>query len=337
MPEPRVIPSRRVFVWLLVVVGVALLSAVALFHERLTPGPTIILLVLGGLLTFGGVRQLFRPLPFATLGPTGISFPFCRIKEIPWSRVLDVQIGPKAIRSRRGTEVLLRQPIVLRLIPDPSESTGWTAQPSPVIAPDGNAERLIDTSGCTISTEELIAEIGRWRPAAVARRLGEATNTFTARAAAGPPLNSLIFLLLFGAIFVAVGSFMTHAAYSAHAWPTTTATILSSRIGTSHTHDASSYRPEILYRYRVGDRSYTGNRFAFSYGSSYQAVSAVIRRYPAGATVTAFYDPAKPSQAVLEQSTVLFPLVFVAVGAGVIGLGVFLLQKRAKTSKPALA
>ena len=66
----------------------------------------------------------------------------------------------------------------------------------------------------------------------------------------------------------------------------------------------STYETVVAYRYRAGDQGYTGDRLNFDVGLprySRQQVEEALQPYPRGATVTVYYDPARPAVATLER------------------------------------
>jgi hypothetical protein len=77
------------------------------------------------------------------------------------------------------------------------------------------------------------------------------------------------------------------------------ATVVESRV---HRYQSSkgSQGPwsEIVYRWSVGGSSYTSNRYT-TYGPSSDLT--LVQRHPVGSKVTAYYDPADPSRAVLAR------------------------------------
>lgn len=92
-------------------------------------------------------------------------------------------------------------------------------------------------------------------------------------------------------------------------------------------------RPVVTYRYQVDGESYLGTRIDFSFARIYftPAAQAVLDRYPPGAPVTVYYDPANPAESALEQRhssvisgmlvalVLLFPTTL-CLSAGLIGL-----------------
>jgi hypothetical protein len=117
-------------------------------------------------------------------------------------------------------------------------------------------------------------------------------------------------------------------------WPAVTCTVLSSQVRTHHGNHGSTYSVDVLYAYRVNGREYKANRYDFMGGSSsgYAGKQAITRRYPPGAQVICYVDPADPTQAVLERGLTpimllgLIPLLF--IGAGVFGLRSMLRKSR---------
>ena len=85
-------------------------------------------------------------------------------------------------------------------------------------------------------------------------------------------------------------------------WPQAQGVITSSRLVPGHFKQIKGYRPEIQYRYQVGGTEYLGSRRSFSRPNlaTRAASESVIDAYPAGRTVTVFYDPKDPAFALLE-------------------------------------
>lgn len=80
-------------------------------------------------------------------------------------------------------------------------------------------------------------------------------------------------------------------------WPTTPGRIVSSEVKQTPKGGA---RPIIAYTYAVAGQSYTGHIASFTGTHSLQESQRLVTAYPAGADATVYYDPEKPSLAVLE-------------------------------------
>jgi hypothetical protein len=59
--------------------------------------------------------------------------------------------------------------------------------------------------------------------------------------------------------------------------------------------------PMVEYEFHVGSRKYRGNRITIGERTSGHELEAILGRYPVGAEVTVYYDPANPEKAVLER------------------------------------
>ncbi len=79
------------------------------------------------------------------------------------------------------------------------------------------------------------------------------------------------------------------------------------------------YVPHVVYEYAVDETKYTSNRVKFGQLSSsdYNDAAAVVARYPIGDIVAVQYDPAEPTEAVLEAGaggSSFFVLIFGIAG-----------------------
>ncbi|HVR35856.1 MAG TPA: DUF3592 domain-containing protein, partial [Methylomirabilota bacterium] len=140
-----------------------------------------------------------------------------------------------------------------------------------------------------------------------------------------------LFLSLFFLFFLGIGSivvaFIGREAYQSARtwfWESVEAEVVSSGIR-EEDRDSNPYVVEIEYTYEFNGQRHTGTRFkpggeaAFSdYGRAQRLRDA----HAAGARVTAYVNSAAPSQAVLKRGQlwliplVLFPMIFVVIGAG---------------------
>ena len=104
------------------------------------------------------------------------------------------------------------------------------------------------------------------------------------------------------------------------------ATVLSARVAEHSDSDGSTYEPVVVYRYRVGDRSYTASGVTpLREASTGGWARRVIARYQIGGHYTAFYDPENPGEAYLLRSRSVIPWAFVAfsvVGLAFIAIGI---------------
>lgn len=93
------------------------------------------------------------------------------------------------------------------------------------------------------------------------------------------------------------------------------ATVLACRVEVQRGSKSTTYRPDVEYRYQVGDRTYTSRAVApvrESAGSRW--AHDIVRRYPPGAGTTAYHDPADPGAAFLYRHYSFSPYLFVFFG-----------------------
>lgn len=118
---------------------------------------------------------------------------------------------------------------------------------------------------------------------------------------------------ILGVGFFIFGIVQRRKAKTTETWPTARGVITSSRLDqkTRVEHDdegtstSVSYTPVVEYTYQVGQASYQGNRIFPGSTMSYDLGTAqgIINRYQPDAPVTVHYDPADPTQAVLETKS----------------------------------
>ncbi len=88
-------------------------------------------------------------------------------------------------------------------------------------------------------------------------------------------------------------------------WVSTTGTVLMSSVQSKHTGRSHTLYPVVVYVYAVNGQSYQSQRIKAGEQFLNIRVSgqahATVARYPIGATVTVFYDPANPSECALEK------------------------------------
>ena len=108
------------------------------------------------------------------------------------------------------------------------------------------------------------------------------------------------------AMFVAAGIYLWMVCATRH-WLQADGKVITSRVvsrklrehGATNTDVANT--PLVEYEYRVNDRSFRGSRIMIGGGQSEVELEYVLGRYPLGAKVVVYYNPADPNQAVLER------------------------------------
>jgi hypothetical protein len=119
-------------------------------------------------------------------------------------------------------------------------------------------------------------------------------------------------LLIFGGVGVFAiytGRKSVKQADASQAWPATTGTITETHVAHStHTDTdgdtSTSYSALVSYEYQVLGQSHTGTKISFGFTkshNSYRQAEVELAHYPLGSSVTVYYDPSNPDEAVLER------------------------------------
>jgi Protein of unknown function (DUF3592) len=149
------------------------------------------------------------------------------------------------------------------------------------------------------------------------------------------PLFGVLCGGFFFLIFVGLGSFLIYRtqqskkkAQVSQNWPSTPGQVTDSHVSRSQSTDSDgdtsiSYSARVAYTYQVGGQAYSGQNNAFGFNPSYSSESkaqAEAARYPVGSQVPVYYDPGKPSDAVLERQAsgskvaMILGIIFIVIG-----------------------
>ena len=91
---------------------------------------------------------------------------------------------------------------------------------------------------------------------------------------------------------------------TSQAWPTTTGKVLKSRVEVSG-GDHASVNPRVVYEYEVRGQTFQNDQVRA--GDKFMRVSSsrdaydTVDRYPVGARISVYYNPANPVESALER------------------------------------
>jgi hypothetical protein len=133
----------------------------------------------------------------------------------------------------------------------------------------------------------------------------------------------LIFTVVGGALFLFLFAIPCLNQLRAMGWIEVPCTVIDSTVRSWSTDDGTSYRPDVLYEYQAGGRTWRSNRVDFfsALSSGHDNARDVVGRYPDGSTGTCWVDPGNPGRSVLEKGFLpmhllgLLPLIFLIAGA----------------------
>jgi hypothetical protein len=145
-------------------------------------------------------------------------------------------------------------------------------------------------------------------------------------------------MLVFAAVFlagiggIAAGIYFMRRAVAATKWTKIRGRVISSEVKRISTTDdlqdgdtihSVSYRPEVSYEYAVDGKTYQSHQIAIlvSTSSNEGIARAVVDKYPAGKEIDIYYNPDKPKDAVLEQSSPGSGWFFIGIGIFFIIIG----------------
>jgi hypothetical protein len=89
---------------------------------------------------------------------------------------------------------------------------------------------------------------------------------------------------------------------SSERWPRASAQVVASAVYQDGTDVSPRWEPEVVYRYKIGNQTYTSRRIRFLMAPTYQLqeASGIAESYSLGRVVQVAYNPAVPSDSVLE-------------------------------------
>ena len=126
----------------------------------------------------------------------------------------------------------------------------------------------------------------------------------------GPFIGILLELALIGLGIMLIRKHTKSKQKAAEAlnWPTVLGIVTRSEIERRESSDEDgtsySYTPNIEYEYQVGGQNYSSKQVAFggfSGTGSQKPAEKVVYKYPLNDSVSVYYNPANPHEAVLEQ------------------------------------
>jgi hypothetical protein len=148
----------------------------------------------------------------------------------------------------------------------------------------------------------------------------------------------MLFTIVFMVVFIGFGVYLLYGAIAARIkvrkainWPKVKGTILSSEVVEDRVRSTTgraviAYIPDIAYQYSVNLEKYSGTRVVFgSVNYSYILASQICARFAAGTQADVYYNPEKPTDAVLapksrEGLRSVIPGIFFIFTGVVVGL-----------------
>ena len=143
-----------------------------------------------------------------------------------------------------------------------------------------------------------------------------------------PSLLSLVFVAI-GAVILRYAMRTAEKARQSESWPSVEGEIAHSAIlyntdTTTTNGSVATYKADIAYRYKVNGANYSSSKVAFLdlASSSTGRAQSIVERYPDKSKVDVYYNPADPSESILEPGStgginVLYLIAGIFATAGV--------------------
>ena len=133
----------------------------------------------------------------------------------------------------------------------------------------------------------------------------------------------LMFSVVGGALFLFLFALPSIHQLRSLGWTETPCTVIKSTVRSWSTDDGTSHRPDVLYEYQAGGRSWRSNKTDFfsALSSGYDNARDVVARHRDGSAGICWVDPGNPGRSILEKGfrpmhlLGLLPLAFLIAGA----------------------
>ena len=157
-----------------------------------------------------------------------------------------------------------------------------------------------------------VRKFGGWSGAADAQSL---PTTPTPALISHPAATNWGCLAAVLSIFVAIGlGIFSVGVYRITTWRPVPASVVSSDVGTVRGSKGNTYKPVVVYDYRVDGRPYHAATVTpIDFSASQGWAQSIVSRYHPGDVTTAYVDPGNPYRAFLVRDVQWFPLLFVVI------------------------
>ena len=149
-----------------------------------------------------------------------------------------------------------------------------------------------------------------------------------------PILPKLILLCLFAwFIKVSISAFLL--GIMSMTWPSTEGIVLEKSLAGKQVEKGTLYKPEIKYQYSVNNKSYNGNKIAFSifiFGKDW--ATTIINKYNPNDKIQIFYNPNDPQTSCIKPGPEIWASAYTLVSLGGIFYILFSFYRNKKTHKP---
>ncbi|HSR02462.1 MAG TPA: DUF3592 domain-containing protein [Methylophilaceae bacterium] len=120
----------------------------------------------------------------------------------------------------------------------------------------------------------------------------------------GWPFTLVYLALIVSALYFTFAS--APKALNSNGWPYVQGKITQSELierkrSNKNSDIISVYSAKIEYQYEIDDNNYTGAEIKWADGNSDKILALIKKEHPAGSSVTVYYNPQKPNEAILQK------------------------------------
>lgn len=131
-----------------------------------------------------------------------------------------------------------------------------------------------------------------------------------------------VVIALIGLAALGLGFVRVVAARRSAGWPQVDGTVLTSTVAGDGAVQPPTWKAAVTYRYKVGGQDLRGKNITLEdFDGDRATAEAIAARYPKGAEVKVFYEPADPSISVLQPGAYGASAFLPSVGVGLLVLG----------------
>ena len=146
----------------------------------------------------------------------------------------------------------------------------------------------------------------------------------------------VIILLLIGGVFTTIGIVtglvfgrpILNKAKASEQWPQTQGEVLESELHESQDDNSTTYAAHVIYRYSLDGGEFESDRIWFGgdYSTSNRsAMFEIVKKYSVGQTITVYYSPDDPAEAVLMPGAYISSYLLFVIGMVFLAIGNLLL------------
>jgi hypothetical protein len=128
------------------------------------------------------------------------------------------------------------------------------------------------------------------------------------------------YFLLLGLVLAGFSAFHLRRAIRSRHWPSTEGRVTEARL---EEDSDGQFSVAVSYRYQVDGQTHRGSEDVKHWRPTRESAQMIARKFPPGEPLVVFYDPEKPSVAVLRPGRTAGPVMLLLLSCAIGGVGLF--------------